>query len=241
MKNLLILAAALLCGSAIAQTAPNDSLRSFKLKVVDKKGRPMKNYQLVFRVGTPASRLWDLGPKGFTVVDGVKNADSLYFFAPGYAGKFAIAGLDSALITIRGRQLPTITNGDRLIETGFGSLTASKNTMAVNEVPVDENSLSGYTDLASYLEGRVPGLRVERRYGVTQVIIRGVNTFSEGTQSALIVIDNVQYTDFDTVNRILNVRDIKSINVLKESSLYGVFGANGVVVITTKSGSAGKK
>ena len=103
------------------------------------------------------------------------------------------------------------------------------------------------------LQGRAAGVQVQANNGVPggaiNVQIRGLNSFSGGSQP-LYVVDGVQlngatfggYTQTNTLAGI-NPNDIESIEVLKDaasSAIYGAQGANGVVLITTKKGKAGK-
>jgi TonB-linked SusC/RagA family outer membrane protein len=103
------------------------------------------------------------------------------------------------------------------------------------------------------LQGRAAGVQVASNNGIPggaiNVQIRGVNSFSGGSQP-LYVVDGVQlngatfagYTQTNTLAGI-NSNDIESIEVLKDaasSAIYGAQAANGVVIITTKKGKAGK-
>ena len=92
------------------------------------------------------------------------------------------------------------------------------------------------------LQGRVPGIIGVTRSGepgnnFSEFWVRGISTFGANA-SALILIDGVE-GDLNT----LDPADIESFSVLKDASataVYGVRGANGVVIVTTKRGKAGK-
>lgn len=92
------------------------------------------------------------------------------------------------------------------------------------------------------LGGNVPGIIAVTRSGepgddFSEFWIRGISTFGANA-SALVLVDGVEGNIND-----LDPSDIESFSVLKDASataVYGVRGANGVVVITTKSGKAGK-
>ncbi len=96
------------------------------------------------------------------------------------------------------------------------------------------------------MEGQVPGLQistVDGQPGLDAAIrVRGVGSANLNSSAALIVIDGVPaQTDNPLAN--INQQDIQSISVLKDAAstaLYGSRGANGVVLITTKSGVKGK-
>ena len=77
-------------------------------------------------------------------------------------------------------------------------------------------------------EGRVAGVMVtpDRR-----IIIRGIGTIN-GSTDPLIMVDGYEVQDLS----VINPRDVKSVDILKDgsASIYGVRGANGVILITTK-------
>jgi TonB-linked SusC/RagA family outer membrane protein len=98
------------------------------------------------------------------------------------------------------------------------------------------------TSVSNMLLGRVPGIIGVTRSGepgnnFSEFWIRGISTFG-ASQSALILIDGVEGNLND-----LDPEDIESFSILKDASataVYGVRGANGVVIVTTKRGKAGK-
>ena len=98
------------------------------------------------------------------------------------------------------------------------------------------------TSISNMLGGNVPGIIAVTRSGepgddFSEFWIRGISTFGANA-SALVLVDGVEGNIND-----LDPSDIESFSVLKDASataVYGVRGANGVVVITTKSGKAGK-
>jgi TonB-linked SusC/RagA family outer membrane protein len=98
------------------------------------------------------------------------------------------------------------------------------------------------TSVSNMLGGRVPGIISVNRSGepgrdFSEFWIRGISTFGAGS-SALVLIDGVE----GNINT-LDTEDIESFSILKDASataVYGVRGANGVVLVTTKRGTAGK-
>lgn len=94
------------------------------------------------------------------------------------------------------------------------------------------------------LQGNATGLQVSSSGGQpgasTRILVRGVNSINSGTEP-LWIIDGIA-VDGDGMST-LNPNDIASINVLKDASataIYGSRGSNGVIIVTTKSGKAGK-
>jgi TonB-linked SusC/RagA family outer membrane protein len=114
-------------------------------------------------------------------------------------------------------------------------------TGAVSTINAEDLQLPAVS-VSNMLAGRVPGIISVTRSGepgsdFSEFWIRGISTFGAG-QSALILIDGID-GDLNT----LDPADIESFTVLKDASstaVYGVRGANGVVLVTTKRGKAGK-
>ena len=91
---------------------------------------------------------------------------------------------------------------------------------------VDMKNAETYTNIYDYLRGRVPGVEIVG----TSIRIRGIST--TGNTDALIILDGMEVSDISDINPM----DIKSVEVLKDaaSTIYGMRGANGVVIIKTK-------
>ena len=130
-----------------------------------------------------------------------------------------------------------------VIVVGYG--TQKKATLAgsVSQVSGTEIAKSPSANVTASLQGRLPGLVATQRSGQpgnddANLLIRGASTFGSGTEP-LVVIDGVPGRT--NLSR-LNPQDIESISVLKDGSaaIYGARGANGVILVTTKSGSRGK-
>lgn len=90
-----------------------------------------------------------------------------------------------------------------------------------------------YTDIFEYIRGKVPGVQVGQAGPgeMPSIIIRGIGTNSEHTQP-LFIVDGVETTNISTIDP----ENIYQIDVIKDgtSAIYGMQGANGVIVVTTK-------
>lgn len=93
------------------------------------------------------------------------------------------------------------------------------------------------------LQGAAPGMQIVSNSGApgssSFVSIRGASTFSDEGVSPLYVVDGVVVDNIDDIS----ANDIKQIDVMKDaasSAIYGARSANGVILITTKSGESGK-
>ncbi len=148
---------------------------------------------------------------------------------------------------------------DDAVVIGYGSLSRRDLTGSVSSVKADELVKTGSSNVFGALQGHVAGLNITSQSGEPgsgfNIKIRGNNSINAGT-TPLFVIDGMQMdissgevattstTGSGTLDPLsfLNPNDIESIEVLKDATataIYGSRGANGVVIITTKSGATG--
>ena len=120
-------------------------------------------------------------------------------------------------------------DNDPEVNIGYSTVKKSDLTSSVTSLQVDESQIRSYTNIYDYIQGRVPGLTVLPNH---HILIRGVNSINSGTDP-LIIVDG---TEIAGDLSFLNPSDIKSIDVIKDgsASIYGVRGANGVIIITTR-------
>lgn len=131
---------------------------------------------------------------------------------------------------------------DEVVITGTGAQKKISVTGAITTVGVKELQAAPGGNLSNALAGNVPGIMAMQTSGqpgqnTSEFWIRGISTFGANT-SALVLVDGFE-RDLNDVN----IEDIESFSVLKDASataIYGSRGANGVVLITTKHGGAGK-
>jgi len=129
---------------------------------------------------------------------------------------------------------------DEVVVIGYGSQRKSDLTGSVSVVDVDEAKKTVSYDVAKMLQGQVPGVTVQSSGepgGFVNIKIRGITSFNNN--NPLFVIDGmIVDSPYDFAPG-----DIESVQVLKDASsaaIYGVRGANGVIIITTKKGKVGK-
>ena len=152
---------------------------------------------------------------------------------------------------------------DHVVVQAYGKTTQRLTTGSVTEVPGAVIEESPDNDLLGALEGRVAGMVIRQINGVPgsarQTLIRGQRSIEEGNRM-LIVIDGVPLVDNDGYMTVIGSQsaqgtmgaevlngiapeDIASVEVLKDAAataIYGSRGANGVLLITLRSGSAGR-
>lgn len=137
-----------------------------------------------------------------------------------------------------------ITNLEEIILVGYGTSKRKDITGAVERVTVTEFNKGNITNPIQQLQGKVAGLVITQPGGDPNgeftVRLRGATSL-EG-QPPLLVIDGVAIDDFNKALATLNPSDIESFDILKDASataIYGARGANGVIIVKTKSGKAG--
>ena len=120
------------------------------------------------------------------------------------------------------------TEGGQAVEMGYGTVNKDDLTYSVSSLRPEENEITSYSNMYDYLRGRVPGVSVSAN---NKIQIRGNNSINAGTDP-LIIVDGTE-SDLSAINP----RDVYSVDVLKDASasIYGVRGACGVIIITTKS------
>ncbi|WP_114790913.1 TonB-dependent receptor [Niabella yanshanensis] len=133
----------------------------------------------------------------------------------------------------------TSNNMDGVVIVGFGqqkkiSLVGAQSTVDMEDIKIPVANLS------AALSGRIAGLIGVQRTGLpgsngADLWIRGISTFGNNSSSPLVVVDGVIGRDINA----FDPEDIASFSILKDASataVYGIAGANGVILITTKKG-----
>lgn len=153
-------------------------------------------------------------------------------------------GFTDREIAVRGRAIIEqiqLTADDNILEqvvvVGYGTQKKADLTGSVSVVNADELKKTSNSNISTMLEGKVPGVQIttDGQPGADpSVRIRGIGSF--GSTAPLYVIDGVP---MGTTIRDFSPNDIATIQVLKDAAagaIYGSRAANGVIIITTKSG-----
>lgn len=131
-----------------------------------------------------------------------------------------------------------------VVVTGYATRTRRANVGSASTVVIDDVRTQPLASFDQLLQGQAAGLNVKTGSGQpgrsADVIIRG-RTSVNGSVSPLYIVDGVEVRpgDFSTLNQ----NDFESVTVLKDAAstaIYGSRGANGVIVVTTRKGRAGK-
>ncbi len=218
--------------------------------VVDENGVPLPGVNVVIK-GTTTGTVTDAGGRfSIQVPDG---ETILVFSFVGFVSQEIPAGGQTALNVVLKESVQTL---EKVVVTGLGITREQKSLgYAVSEVGGDEVSQAKETNMVNSLAGKVAGLQINRTAGgvgsSSRVILRGITSLL-GSNRPLFVVDGVpvssgnlgsagEWGGRDMGDNIadINPEDIQSISVLKgpaAAAIYGSQGANGVILITTKSG-----
>ena len=137
-----------------------------------------------------------------------------------------------------------VSSLDEVVVVGYGVMRKSDITGSVASVNTEEMKLYPATNITEMLRGRASGINVTNTSGrpgsTSNITIRGVRSLN-ASNLPLYVVDGtpVTATEFATINS----EDVSSIEILKDAAsqaIYGARAANGVLLVTTKRGAAGK-
>lgn len=179
--------------------------------------------------------------RGNFTISGVKNSDVLVVSYMGYATQ-------SVTVGSRNRFEIVLQEDGKLLEevvaVGYGVMKKSDVTGAMVRVGEKELRAMPVSNAIEGMQGKAAGVDItssQRPGEIGSINIRGVRSLT-ASNTPLYVIDGMVMQNADAISAI-NPADIESIDILKDASataIYGHRGANGVVLITTKRGQAGK-
>lgn len=167
-----------------------------------------------------------------------KSGDVLLISYMGYKSQEVKATATPMRITLK----PDNVMLEEVVAIGYGTMKKSDLTGAVTSVKADELMKAPVSGLDQALQGRAAGVTVTTNSGqpgeAATIRIRGIGS-AIGGNDPLYVVDGVITSDIS----FLAPNDIQSMEILKDASataIYGSRGANGVILVTTKSGGSGK-
>ncbi len=161
---------------------------------------------------------------------------------------FSFVGYQPQEISTQGKEVINVilqvkpSSMDEVVVIGYGTVRKSDLTGSVSKVKSLELGKITSISPEQSLQGKVAGVQVSSTSGAPGAIpvvrVRGVGTFNNSSPIYVVdgvILDNISF---------LNSADIESLEVLKDASstaIYGSRGANGVIIITTKSGKIGQE
>ncbi len=190
-----------------------------------------------------------------------EGADTLVFSYIGMTTKSIAINNSSTINVVLEEEASAL---DEVVVTALG-ISREKRSLgfSAQELEAEDLSTAREYSISNYLTGKISGVQVSKTAGgvgsSTNVVIRGMSSIS-GDNQPLWVVDGVPINNFSNNNRGsgvvsadidygdgiggINPQDVESMNVLKgpaATALYGSRGANGVIIVTTKSGKLAKK
>ena len=162
--------------------------------------------------------------------------------------KFSYIGFKDQKISVAGKSNFNVTleedatGLEEIVVVGYGTMKKKDLTGSVSSVKTDDLAKVAGPDVLQAMQGKVPGVDLTQSSGQagagTNISIRG-NRSITASNDPLVIVDGVEYGS--TID--IPASDIESMDILKDASstaIYGTKGANGVIIITTKRGKAGK-
>jgi TonB-linked SusC/RagA family outer membrane protein len=133
-----------------------------------------------------------------------------------------------------------------IVQQGFGTKSRISNIASISQVQGNLIRQSPTTSIQNALAGRLPGLFQLQSSGqpgndAADIFIRGISTYANVSTKPLVLIDDIE-SDIETLSQ-LSANDIQDISVLKDAgstAIFGLKGANGVILVTTRRGNEGK-
>ena len=191
----------------------------------------------------------------------ITDADGNYQLTakPGDKIEFAYIGFKKEVITVKAEKIINVTlvqdqaSLDEVVVVAYGQVKRITMTGAVSAIAAKDIRTVPTSSVQNALSGRLPGFFSQQTSGqpgkdASDFFIRGISSLNNGDESTggtngnrpLIIVDDVQYS-YDQLQQI-NINEIESISILKDASttaIYGIKGANGVLIVKTRRGALG--
>ncbi|WP_460894494.1 SusC/RagA family TonB-linked outer membrane protein [Rufibacter soli] len=206
-------------------------------KVVSETGEPLIGVTVALK-GTTVGTSTDISGK-FTL-EVPDTGGILVFSYVGFIAQEVAVGSASVIDVVLKSDTKTL---GEVVVVGYGTQKRENVVGSISQISAEQIANRPVTQLREALTGQMPGVTVTQRTGRPgvpngSISIRGVGSFG-ATPSALILVDGIPVDNYNDVDP----NDVETISVLKDASsaaIYGSRAANGVILITTKSGAAGK-
>jgi TonB-dependent starch-binding outer membrane protein SusC len=215
----------------------SDAALTVRGRVLDEASSPIPGVNVLVK-GTAVGTTTDADGR-FTLDVEAENSVLVFSFI-GYVTQEIQVGTQTSIDVSMVQDIQSL---QEVVVVGYGEQKKTTITGAVTSIKSDVISQAPVSNLSNALAGRLPGTVFINRSGEpgndgSQIRVRGTNT--TGNPSALIVIDGIANRSGGLER--LNPADIESITILKDGSaaIYGAQAANGVILVTTKRGKAGK-
>lgn len=228
---------AMLFGMQAASLAQGSSPIRISGTIVDADGYPVVGAAVTLK-GTTSGVV--AGADGTFTMNVPSESSSIVVIAMGFVDQeFKIGSQRSFTIVLE----DSSQSLEGTVVVAYGNQKKSTLTGALTTIDTKQLVKAPVADITNVLSGQMPGVTTVQETGqpgedYAQVYIRGVSSLSDGASTPLILVDGVE--------RSLNTIDpneIESLSILKDAAstaVFGVRGANGVIIVTTKRGDTGK-
>ena len=203
-------------------------------KVTDSDGQPLPGVTVIVK-GTSNGTITDTNGN-YSLPSVPENASLLFSFVGMKPQEIPVSG-NAVINTVMREETIGL---EEVVAIGYGTVKKSDLTGSVGVVKSDQLDQQINSNLATAMQGKISGVSVESSGGAPgagmNIEIRGAGSLNNN--NPLILVDDIAVTSMNN----LNPNDIESIQVLKDASaaaIYGSRAANGVILITTKSGKKG--
>lgn len=216
----------------------NNQSRIMRGTVKDENDEPFPGVSVSI-VGANQGAITDLSGK--FMLEMASGHDSLQFKYIGYRTKIVYVG-NLGNMTVQMEPDLESQKLNEVVIVGFGKQKKVSVTGAISSVSMNEVAQISTPAISNAIAGKLPGIITRQSSGepgfdAAKVFIRGIGTYGTN-QEPLVLVDGIE-RDMNNIN----TEEIESFSILKDASataVYGVRGANGVILINTKRGKIGK-
>jgi TonB-linked SusC/RagA family outer membrane protein len=207
-------------------------------KIVDDKGESLPGVSIILK-GTQRGTITDKDGK-YTLEVPDQEAVLIFSFVGYLAEEIPVGNRNTIDLTLKTDNKSL----EEVVVVGYGTQKRANVTAAISSVPMSEIKDMPVSNVATALQGKIPGVVVQQSSGTPgstpAIKVRGFGSISAGNAPLIVVDGNIVNANIFST---LNTNDIESMDVLKDASstaIYGSKGSNGVILVTTKRGKGGK-
>lgn len=212
--------------ACVAVFAQKQKTVPFNGVVADLLGQPLKG-----------ARVWVVDPNYYTTTDkkgkfgltNVQPTDTLHIKYKKQLYLIPVDTMKSVRVRLGDELKYEVRQDEELVNTGYGFVKRRESCNSSTGISGEVLVRTGRTDVLEALQGLVPGLTITNG----KAIIRGLATIN-GSSDPLFLVDGVEVESLSFVN----VYVVDKVEVLKDANMYGVKGANGAILVTTKRGGS---
>ena len=212
--------------ACVAVLAQEQKAVPFNGVVADILGQPLKG-----------AKVWVVDPNYYTTTDkkgkfgltNVRPTDTLHVKYKKQLYLIPVDTMKSVRVRLGDELKFDVQQDEELVNTGFGFVKRRESCNSTTGISGEVLVRTGRIDLMEALQGLVPGLSIVNG----KAVIRGLATIY-GSPDPLFLVDGVEVESLSFVN----VYVVDRVEVLKDANMYGVKGANGAILVTTKRGGS---